>query len=135
MENLYEILGVKETALLQEIKTAYFKLAKKHHPDASDRAEIKALLSHGKVTAFYLIREQRRAYDQTLGGKIEKILVDEPHPTPFKKWVQRMKNSGKKRCIALRKIYLKAILRIIGFGLALVYRVCFFLYSLNGIAL
>jgi curved DNA-binding protein len=33
MENLYEILGVSESANTDQIKTAYRKLAAKHHPD------------------------------------------------------------------------------------------------------
>lgn len=32
-ENLYTVLGVKSTASSKDIKLAYYKLAKKYHPD------------------------------------------------------------------------------------------------------
>lgn len=32
-KNFYTVLGIKKTASLKEIKTAYRNLAKKHHPD------------------------------------------------------------------------------------------------------
>jgi curved DNA-binding protein CbpA len=135
MENLYEILGVQETSSLPEIKTAYFKLAKKHHPDASDRAEIKKFYEATEAYRVLSDPEQRRAYDQTLkGGKIEKILVEEPvHPTIFKEAGVADEEFRKKEMYSFkRKIYFKAILRIIGFGLALAAIACVFSYILNG---
>mgnify|MGYP001244710124 CR=1 FL=1 len=36
MDNYYKILGVKNFASLDEIKTAYRKLSKKFHPDLND---------------------------------------------------------------------------------------------------
>jgi len=135
MENLYEILGVKETALLQEIKTAYFKLAKKHHPDASDKAEIKKFYEATEAYRVLSDPEQRRAYDQTLkGGKIEKILVEEPaHPTIFKEEASLNEESRKKEMFSFkRKIYLQAVFRIIGFGLALAAIAYVFSYIFNG---
>ncbi len=32
-DNLYKTLGVKTTASSKEVKLAYYKLAKKYHPD------------------------------------------------------------------------------------------------------
>ena len=33
-KNFYEVLGVKDTASTDDIKKAFKKLARKHHPDA-----------------------------------------------------------------------------------------------------
>ena len=34
-KNYYKILGVSEKANLKDIKSAYYKLAKKYHPDVN----------------------------------------------------------------------------------------------------
>lgn len=61
--NLYEVLGVDRTATPAQIKAAYRKLSKKHHPDAGgDRAEWDRI-SHAYEV---LSDEPRRAkYDAT----------------------------------------------------------------------
>ena len=61
MENLYEILGVSETATQDEIKKAYRKLALEHHPDKGGNEE-----KFKKVSVAYDTlgdEQKRRDYD------------------------------------------------------------------------
>src|SRR5215470_6978945 len=65
-ESLYEILGVAKTATADEIRKAYRKLARQHHPDVNPgdrRAEDK----FKKVSAAYDVLsddKKRAAYDE-----------------------------------------------------------------------
>jgi molecular chaperone DnaJ len=53
MRNLYDTLGVSKTASADEIKKAYRKLARKHHPDANP----------GDTSAEEKFKEVQHAYD------------------------------------------------------------------------
>jgi hypothetical protein len=60
---LYKLLGIKNTASPEQIKKAYRKKAKKHHPDKGGDAEI-----FNKIQEAYDILsdpERRKAYDTT----------------------------------------------------------------------
>lgn len=65
MRNLYEILGVSEQASQQEIKNAYRKLAKKHHPD----------LNNGDEEAQEKLKEINTAYE-VLGNEEKRAQYD-----------------------------------------------------------
>lgn len=69
-DELYTILGVKKNASASEIKQAYRKLARKHHPDLNpgDKASEKLFK---KISAAYAVLsdpEKRKKYD-TLGPR------------------------------------------------------------------
>src|SRR5689334_6002780 len=66
MRDPYQILGVSKGASEAEIKSAYRKLAKKHHPDAN-KHDPKAASRFAEVNAAYEIvgdAEKRKAFDR-----------------------------------------------------------------------
>ena len=65
-KDFYEILGVKESATSKEIKKAYRKLAKQHHPDANP-GKPKASERFKEIGEAYSVlsnSEKRKQYDQ-----------------------------------------------------------------------
>src|SRR3954469_10009349 len=65
MRDPYEVLGVKKTASEAEIKSAFRKLAKKHHPD-SNQTDPKAKERFGEVNSAYEIvgdKAKRKQFD------------------------------------------------------------------------
>ena len=66
-KSLYDILNVPKTATAKEIKLAYFREAKKHHPDLNpDNPSAKAKFQ--EISAAYEIlsdEQKRRSYDMT----------------------------------------------------------------------
>ena len=84
MTDYYQVLGIKQTATATEIKSAYRKLARKHHPDVNRESE-RAAREFALLSLAYhtLIDPQERAFhDQQLkkarnGNSI--LESDNPH--------------------------------------------------------
>jgi len=123
MNNLYKILNIDKSATPDQIKKSYFELAKKYHPDSADESEVHKFYEVSEAYQVLSDPEERRAYDLTLGGgKIEKVLVEEPpaHPTIFKEEEPKDEDFRKKEMYRFRRrIFLKGILRVIGFTIFL----------------
>jgi len=67
MQNLYKVLGVEQTATRAEIKKAFGRLAKIHHPDKGGDEEYFKVLKH--AYEILVNPELRAEYDET--GTIE----------------------------------------------------------------
>ncbi|TAL71315.1 MAG: J domain-containing protein [Bacteroidetes bacterium] len=65
MKKFYEILGVKDTASINEIKKAYHAKAKQYHPDLNpDNKESEAIFKEvAEAYEFLSDREKRKEYD------------------------------------------------------------------------
>ena len=65
-KDFYNELGISKSASQEEIKKAYFTLAKKYHPDVNKTPEAKERFSHINNAYETLSDEnKRRVYDQT----------------------------------------------------------------------
>lgn len=81
MKDYYKILGVNRTATLEEVKKAFYRLAKIYHPDAA----------RGNPNALEIFYEINEAY-QVLGN-IEKRLK---YSLEYQKFITKNRN-GKSR--------------------------------------
>lgn len=77
MKNYYDILGVDPSAETQDIKKAYFELAKKYHPDSSNEEHLQQF--HEITTAYKTLSDAdlKKAYDLTLEVGLEMIKAKE----------------------------------------------------------
>lgn len=77
MKSHYEILGISNSAQQQEIKKAYFELAKKYHPDSGNEQELQKF---NEITQAYKTlsdKELKKVYDLTLDAGLEIIKAKE----------------------------------------------------------
>lgn len=118
MEDHYKILGIKRAATPEEVKKAYFVMAKKYHPDSGDETEIKKF--HEVAEAYKILsdKDAKKAYDLTLKPLDEGVKKVETEPA------YESANKGERasyRDVELKEFhrnrYKKAVLRVVGFSL------------------
>lgn len=82
MTSHYELLGVSRTATTQEIRAAYLRLMKRHHPDAAQESGGTASLVPDLNRCYAVLRNPaaRSDYDSQLEGFTRAI--PGPHHTP-----------------------------------------------------
>ncbi len=69
-KSYYDILGVPKTATTDEIKKAFRKLARKHHPDAGgDESKFKEINEAYEVLSDEKKRQEYDTYGQYMGGQ------------------------------------------------------------------
>ncbi len=121
MKDLYQTLGIPNTSSPEDVKSAYYRLAKKYHPDSSDKTEIKKFYEITEAYQILYDKEERRAYDLAMGGgKIAKILVEETpaHPNIYKEEKIVDEEFRRKEMNRFRKkIFWLGVVRVIGFSL------------------
>lgn len=97
-KDFYQTLGVERTATPAEIKRAYRKLARKHHPDVNP-GDKKAEEQFKEVNAAFEILsepEKRKLYDE-FGEDAAKIGFDPAKAKAYREWKAQADRAGRRR--------------------------------------
>lgn len=99
--NLYDILGLKRYASMDEVRTKFRQLAVKYHPDKNpDNPEIEELFKE-MVAAYNVLsdEEDKRNYDLKLSGfyTYQKVETQEEKKTKRREQVKRMRKRMKEK--------------------------------------
>ncbi len=122
MKNYYQILGIDPSTTPEEVKKAYFSLAKKYHPDSGDETEVQQF--HLVSEAYRVLSDvaERKKHDLALGLEAEIISSSAVPDSP----VSTFKPASKKdheREASLKAFYKnrfkKAVFRVLSFTLLL----------------
>ncbi|MHB8418046.1 MAG: DnaJ C-terminal domain-containing protein [Myxococcales bacterium] len=92
---LYEILGVPRTATAEEIKSAYRRAARKHHPDVNPGDKAAEERFKEVAAAFDVLGnpEKRKLYDE-LGADAQKIGFDPEKAKAYRQWRAARERTG-----------------------------------------
>lgn len=118
MSDYYKVLGVSPSATPEEVKKAYFVLAKKYHPDSGDETEVRKF--HEVAEAYRILSDKnaRQAYDTTIVATKESKVPKEPtYQTVHVKNRDRYRDDELKTFH--RNRFKRAVFRLAGFTLLL----------------
>lgn len=102
--NHYKALGLSPTASLADIKDAYYKLSKIHHPDRNNGSSASAKKFRDIVAAYEILSktESRKKYDTELVKKLEENSPDFASRKKGIKKIRRTPNSTKGKSSQLK---------------------------------
>jgi len=117
LEDHYKTLGIDHSATPEEVKKAYFEMAKKYHPDSGDESEVKKF--HGVAAAYKVLSDpgDRKAYDISLGSfesETERVEKSPPSDSPERNKRATYRDDELKEYHQNR--YKKAVLRVVMFS-------------------
>jgi molecular chaperone DnaJ len=95
-ENLYDVLGVKKDASDDDIRKAYRKLARKHHPDVNPGNK-EAEERFKKISAAYEVlsaKDKRKAYDE-FGEESLRGGFDPEKAREYQRWSSNRRQAGR----------------------------------------
>ncbi len=72
----YEVLGISRDASPAQVRAAFRRLARAHHPDTSTSGSVESLAAINGAWRVLGDPESRRAYDRTLDGDVRPQPVD-----------------------------------------------------------
>jgi DnaJ homolog subfamily B member 9 len=147
LEDHYKILGIKQSATPEEVKKAYFVMAKKYHPDKGDETEISKFHEVAKAYKVLSDRETRKVYDLSLGisAKEEKKEAKNADPQVARQPMRENKRASYRddelkefqrnryKSAVLRVVFTSLFLGIIGGGLGVILGGLWFLGSIAGV--
>lgn len=143
MTNHYEILGIKKDSTPEQIKKAYFVMAKKYHPDAGDTTEVSKF--HEVAKAYKVLSDPvtRKAYDISLGilakdakkgeSEVARQPMRENKRESFRDDELNEFNRNRYRSAVFRVVFTSVILGIIGGVLGVILNGLWFLGAIAGV--
>jgi curved DNA-binding protein CbpA len=116
LKDHYKTLGIKRSATPEEVKKAYFEMAKKHHPDSGDETEVRKF--HEVAEAYKILSdtEAKKSYDISLGAveaEAKRVEAKPTHQSIHKQKRAEYRDDELKEYH--RNRYRKAVLRVILF--------------------
>ncbi len=148
MENYYKTLGVEPSSQQQEIKKAYFELAKKYHPDAGNAEQIKRFYEIAEAYKTLSDADLKKAYDATLEIGMEQIKTAEeelisknpPEPNsytqkrdPYRDEELKEFHRNRLRSAVFRVVFFTLFHTLLGAFLALLLKGNFILGAISGL--
>lgn len=147
MEDHYKILGIKHSATPEEVKKAYFVMAKKYHPDKGDETEISKFHEVARAYKVLSDRETRKVYDLSLGisAKGEKKDAKNVEPEVARQPMRENKRESfrdeelkefqhnRYKSAVLRVVFTSLFLGVIGGGLGVILGGLWFLGVVAGV--
>lgn len=125
MEDPYKILGISPSATPEEVKKAYFEMAKKYHPDSGDETEVKKF--HAVAEAYKLLSAtaSRKAYDDSkkVRGESEAqstVHVSTGHRADYRDTELKEFRRGRYHKALLRVFFFTVLIAVMGYFLAAV---------------